>query len=129
MAGKGRAVGKGLASFGDRLATDRLEAEAKRPPAPEATTPPAPIVEPEPEPKQPPRAKLTLYLPAELVAEIRSAALHLAGPPHFVATLSDLLEDAIASRMLELRGEHNGGKPFPEIPASRRLRPGRPVRG
>jgi len=77
------------------------------------------------QPRQPTaKVRATLYLPEELLEEARDAVVHLAGNP-LRLTLTKLAEDALRSKLQELKDHHNSGQDFPE--RSEDLKGGRPI--
>ena len=71
---------------------------------------------PEPEPAKPPRERVTIALPADLMERARNAVYWTPG-----ATLAGLVEDAMADVMDRLEQENAG----PFRPRSSNLKPGR----
>jgi hypothetical protein len=65
--------------------------------------------------------RVSFYLDADVVGELRGAADALAGPPTF-ATLSAIAESALRRELERLRREHHGGKPFPTATSRDRRR-------
>ena len=73
---------------------------------------------------KPKRSKLTVDLPADLVAEVRAATMEL--PPRAIGgSLSGLVETALRRELERLRAEHNDGKPFESKGWVRKGRPPR----
>ena len=103
------------ASHLDTVATDREAARA---------APPAPTPRP---PTMAKAVKATFYLPAELMNELRAASRWLAGPPLFVAGVSELVQQAVSEKLEALARTHNAREPFAgRAPTTaRRGRPGK----
>ena len=70
------------------------------------------------------KVRATLYLPECLLEEARDAVVHLAGNPVRL-TLTKLAEDALRSKLRELKDQHNNGEDFPR--RSDDLKGGRPI--
>lgn len=71
--------------------------------------------------------KMTFYLPADLVNELRAASLEL--PPKQIGRrgLSSVAERALRRELEALRRDYHGGEPFPVGEGERpRARTGRP---
>jgi hypothetical protein len=60
------------------------------------------------------KTRVTLYLSEELWQEARTVILKLGAAGMRPASLSQLVDDAIARELATLRTRHNGGKPFPK---------------
>lgn len=71
--------------------------------------------------RTPPSFSVTL--PDGVADQVR-AAVQAAGAQEGYASVNDLLETAILKELRRLQRKHNGGKPWPGIPAGI-LRPGR----
>jgi hypothetical protein len=69
------------------------------------------------------RKQQTFYIADALYDQIRSAVVHLAGPPESL-TVTAFLERAEEAELSRLRRKHRDGKPFPPLPKSARLRRG-----
>ena len=59
------------------------------------------------------KTRVTLYLTEALWQEARTVILQLGAAGKEPASLSQLVDDAIARELVTLRTRHNGGKPFP----------------
>jgi hypothetical protein len=73
----------------------------------------------------PKKRQVTFNLPVDLVEEMRSTAVHFAGPPHRL-TLAAIAEEAIRRELDRLVRELNKGKAIPRY-GDQPLRPGRPI--
>jgi uncharacterized protein YdeI (YjbR/CyaY-like superfamily) len=72
----------------------------------------------------PPKKKqATFNLPEDLLDDMRDAALHFSGPPHFMS-LASIAEEAIRRELDRVKRELNRGKRIPRY-EDRTLRPGR----
>ena len=70
------------------------------------------------------KVRATLYLPEGLLEEARDAVVHLAGNPVRL-TLTKLAEDALRSKIQELKDCYNNSEDFPQ--RSEDLKGGRPI--
>jgi hypothetical protein len=75
-------------------------------------------------PDPPPKVRATLYLPADVLNEMRNAAVHLAGYPARL-TLARLAENALRAELQRLKDRYNAGADFPE--RGEDLKGGRPI--
>jgi hypothetical protein len=71
-----------------------------------------------------PKVRATLYLPADLLDEIRDAASYLAGYPARM-TLTKLAEHAFRRELQRLKEIHHNGTDFPQ--RTEELKGGRPL--
>jgi hypothetical protein len=71
-----------------------------------------------------PKVRATLYLPADLLDEIRDAASYLAGYPARM-TLTKLAEHAFRRELQRLKEIHQNGTDFPQ--RTEELKGGRPL--
>lgn len=71
------------------------------------------------------KVRATFHISAELLDELRDAAVSLSGPPDRM-TLSDLAEGALRREVERLKRVHRGGKTFAR--RGQELRGGRPIK-
>jgi hypothetical protein len=103
-------------------------------PAPEAALSPPPDEEPAsndgPRRRSTPTARTrkkvraTFHVYEDTLDQAKNAVVMLMGPPLFL-TLSDLLDEALREKVVELQNAHNNGQPFPSRGGN--LRGGRPL--
>ena len=67
----------------------------------------------------PPKTRVSLRLPAELLEAARDASAYLSHDQERV-TLGELAEEALRAELHRLAAEHNSGRPFPPRPNDRR---------
>jgi hypothetical protein len=77
-------------------------------------------------PKSAAKMQATFNLPENLVDDMRAAALHFSGPPHWLS-LASIAESAIRAELDRIVRELNKGKAIPRY-KNRALRPGRPMK-
>jgi hypothetical protein len=70
------------------------------------------------------RVRVTFYLTAALLDELRDVTVALSGPPDRL-TLSQLAESALQREVQRLKRVHQAGKDFAK--RKQQLRPGRPI--
>lgn len=72
------------------------------------------------------KESLSTRVPRSTLAAARAAVMATAGQPEGCRSLTDLITQAVDSKVAELEREFNGGQPFPD-PGSFRV--GRPIGG
>jgi hypothetical protein len=72
------------------------------------------------------KVPFTVFVPLDVINDIRTAALHLSGLPHRL-TLSSIIESAIRRELVRLQKVYNSGNPFTPVEGAS-LRPGRPLK-
>jgi hypothetical protein len=70
------------------------------------------------------KVRATFHVNEDTLDQAKNAVVMLMGPPLFL-TLSDLLDEALREKVVELQNAHNNGKPFPSRGGN--LRGGRPI--
>jgi hypothetical protein len=75
--------------------------------------------------EKPKRLARTYYVNEDVSAQLRNAAIYLAGHPAYL-TLSEIVEEAFALELRALEKRWNEGNPFPL--AKGRLKTGRPTK-
>ncbi len=73
---------------------------------------------------KPRKVRATLYLPGELLEQVRDAVVFLAGYPAYL-TLTKLAERALRAELQRLKDSYNEGRDFP--PRRHQLKGGRPI--
>jgi hypothetical protein len=70
------------------------------------------------------KESLSTRVPRSTLAAARAAVMATAGQPEGCRSLTDLITQAVDSKVAELEREFNGGEPFPD---PGRFRIGRPI--
>ncbi len=71
-----------------------------------------------------PKIRATLYVPTDVLDEVRDAAAYLGGHPAYL-TLTKLVEQSLRAELDRLKEEFNHGHPFPRRAGP--LKGGRPL--